>query len=300
MRHSSHDKIKQKIFVLLPPYGWLILFFLVPFLLVLLISFSEIADGVPPYTLFFGHDASGAFYFKPYSGNYKLLVTDPLYIGAYLKSLQIAGISTIIALIVSYPIAYGITQVQPNLRNILLLLVLIPFWTALLIRVYAWITLLKGNGLINQWLISLGIIHEPLEMMNTKGAVVLGIVYSYLPFMILPIYLALEKIPPALLEAAEDLGCRPLKVFLRVTLPLSIPGMIAGSMLVFVPAVGEFVIPDLLGGSRVLTIGKVLWNEFFLNRDWPTAAAVTIVMTLILVVPIMIIQRIIGKKEQAA
>jgi putrescine transport system permease protein len=282
---------------LLPSYGWLIVFCLMPLLLVLCISFSATIDGVPPYQLFFGKNELGEFEFKPVFDSYSLLFSDSLYLRAYLTSLKIAAISTFFILLIAYPIAYGIVRAPQNWRNFLLLLVIIPFWSSLLIRVYAWITILKGNGLLNQWLMNLHLISEPLVIMNTQTAVIIGIVYSYLPFMILPLYSALEKIDPSLLEAATDLGCPPFSAFLQITLPLSIPGIIAGSMLVFIPAVGEFVIPDLLGGSQIMTIGKVLWNEFFLNRDWPTAAAVTTIMTFIIILPIVFIQRIIGKKE---
>lgn len=299
MRHAARHFLNRKLAVLFPSYGWLLLFFLLPFLLVMAISFSPISEGIPPYTLFFGVNENNVSYIKPYFGNYQLLWEDSLYIAAYLDSLRLAAISTFIALIIAYPIAYGITRQPEKWRNILLLLVIIPFWTAQLIRIYAWITLLKNNGLINEWLMSLHLISTPFSMLNTEGAVILGIVYSYLPFMILPLYSALEKINPSLLEAAEDLGCSPFRAFLRITLPLSISGIIAGCMLVFIPAVGEFVIPDLLGGARVLTIGKVLWNEFFLNRDWPTAAAVTIVITLIVIIPVMMVQWFIGKNKDA-
>lgn len=299
MIHTEHRFSSRRLAALLPSYGWLLLFFLAPFLLVVAISFSPISESIPPYRMFFGVDENNVSYFAPYYDNYKLLFSDSLYIRAYFDSVRLAAISTVVALCIAYPLAYGIVKQSPKWRNILLLFVIIPFWTSLLIRVYAWITLLKANGLINEWLMALNIIDAPLQMINTEGAVVLGIVYSYLPFMILPLYSALEKIPPSLMEAAEDLGCRPFSAFLQVILPLSIPGIIAGSMLVFIPAVGEFVIPDLLGGAQVLTIGKVLWNEFFMNRDWPTAAAVTIIMTLVVVVPIMLLQRMIGKSKNA-
>jgi putrescine transport system permease protein len=288
----------NKLLVLLPSYSWLVVFCLMPLLLVFCISFSGTVDGIPPYQLFFGHDETGQFVFKPVYDSYNLLFTDSLYFRAYLTSLKIAAISTFFILIIAYPIAYGIVRAPQDWRNFLLLLVIIPFWSSLLIRVYAWITILKGNGLLNQWLMSFHIISEPLVIMNTQTAVIIGIVYSYLPFMILPLYSALEKINPQLLEAATDLGCPPFSAFVQITLPLSIPGIIAGSMLVFIPAVGEFVIPDLLGGSQIMTIGKVLWNEFFLNRDWPTAAAVTTIMTFIIILPIVFVQRMIGKKEE--
>lgn len=287
----------NKLFVLLPSYGWLVIFCLMPLLLVVCISFSGAIDGIPPYQLFFGYDENGLFQSNPVFDSYSLLFSDSLYLMAYLTSLKLAAISTFFILLIAYPIAYGIVRAPQNWRNFLLLMVIIPFWSSLLIRVYAWITILKGNGLLNQWLMGMHIIDEPLVIMNTEIAVVIGIVYSYLPFMILPLYSALEKINPALLEAATDLGCPPFSAFLQITLPLSIPGIIAGSMLVFIPAVGEFVIPDLLGGSQIMTIGKVLWNEFFLNRDWPTAAAVTTVMTFVIVLPIVFVQRIIGRKE---
>ncbi len=299
MRLTPLEKQQKhgRLWVLVPAYGWLLLFFIVPFLLVLCISFSEAVDAVPPYKLFFGFDAEGNFQFSPVLSNYRLLFTDYLYLHTYFVSIWLAAISTVMALLIAYPIAYGIVRAPRQYRNILLLLVVIPFWTGLLLRVYAWIVILKSNGLLNNWLINLGLISQPLAIMNTQIAVVIGIVYSYLPFMILPLYSALEKLPPAYLEAAEDLGAKPLAAFWQVTLPLSVSGIVAGCMMVFIPALGEFVIPDLLGGSNVLTIGKVLWNEFFNNRDWPTAAAVTIIMTMMLVVPIMIVQRIIGRRE---
>jgi putrescine transport system permease protein len=291
------NKKLNSLLVLLPSYGWLIIFCLMPLLIVFCISFSAVVDGVPPYKLFFGFDETGTFFAKPIFESYSLLFSDSLYLRAYITSLRLAAISTFIILLIAYPIAYGIVRAPQNWRNVLLLFVIIPFWSSLLIRVYAWITILKGNGLLNQWLMGMHIISEPLVIMNTEPAVILGIVYSYLPFMILPLYSALEKIDPSLLEAATDLGCPPSSAFLQITLPLSIPGIIAGSMLVFIPAVGEFVIPDLLGGSQIMTIGKVLWNEFFLNRDWPTAAAVTTIMTGVIILPIVFIQRIIAKRE---
>ncbi len=286
----------NRLLVILPSYSWVIIFCLVPLLIVFGISFSSVIEGVPPYKLFFGFDDLGSFSIKPVFESYSLLFSDSLYLRAYITSLKLASISTFIILLIAYPIAYGIVKAPQEWRNILLLFVIIPFWSSLLIRVYAWITILKGNGLLNQWLMSMGIISEPLVIMNTEFAVVLGIVYSYLPFMILPLYSALEKINPSLLEAATDLGCPPFSAFLQITLPLSVPGIIAGSMLVFIPAVGEFVIPDLLGGSQIMTIGKVLWNEFFLNRDWPAAAAVTTIMTFVIILPVVFVQRLIAKR----
>jgi putrescine transport system permease protein len=223
--------------------------------------------------------------------SYLFLLDDSLYINAYLSSLKIASISTLIALVIGYAIAYSIAKAPARWRGILLMLVILPFWTSFLIRVYAWIGILKTEGLLNLLLISLGVIDKPLTIMNTDLAVYIGIVYSYLPFMILPLYANLEKMDFSLLEAAADLGCRPFKAFWTVTIPLSLPGILAGCFLVFIPAVGEFVIPDLLGGTQTLMIGKVLWMEFFNNRDWPVASAVAIILLAILVVPIMYYQK---------
>ena len=210
--------------------------------------------------------------------------------------MKIALISTIVCLLIGYPMAYAIARANPAYRNTLLLLIILPFWTSFLLRVYAWIGLLKNNGLVNNILLQLGIIDQPIVMMQTDFAVYLGIVYSYLPFMILPLYANLEKLDWTLLEAASDLGCKPIKAFFKVTLPLSVPGIIAGAMLVFIPAVGEFVIPALLGGPDTLMIGRVLWDEFFGNRDWPVASAVAIAMLIFLVVPIMFFRHYQGKE----
>jgi putrescine transport system permease protein len=288
----------RKFTIIFPPYFWLIIFFLLPFLLVMVISFGEVADNIPPYKLPFSFDQErNAIRVEPYFENYKLIFSDNLYIKAYFDSIRLAVISTIIALLIGYPIAYFIARADARKQSFLLLLITIPFWTAFLIRIYAWITILKNNGLLNQILMGIGLINEPIMFLNTEFAVVLGIVYSYLPFMILPLYSAIEKINPTLIEAAWDLGCKPFKAFLRVTLPLSLPGVITGCMLVFIPAIGEFVIPDLLGGSQVVTIGKVLWNEFFLNRDWPLAAAITLIITAIIIIPVMIGQEVIARKK---
>jgi putrescine transport system permease protein len=224
-------------------------------------------------------------------GNFAFLVEDNLYWKAYLNSIFVAGVSTLLCLLIGYPMAYAIARSSPATRNVLLLLVILPFWTSFLLRVYAWIGILKNNGLINNTLLSLGLIDQPIQMLQTDFAVYVGIVYSYLPFMILPLYANLEKMDLTLLEAAADLGCRPWEAFLKVTLPLSLPGVIAGCLLVFIPAVGEFVIPALLGDPGMLMIGKVLWTEFFNNRDWPIASAVAIALLLFLVIPIMFFQR---------
>jgi putrescine transport system permease protein len=273
------------------PYLWLFFFFLVPFLIVFKISFSSVQIAMPPYAPLFEWVEEQALELRLNLANYAFLLTDDLYVSAYLYSIKVAAVSTLWCLIVGYPMAYAIARSPPTWRNVFLMLVILPFWTSFLLRVYAWIGLLKNNGVINNVLIALGVIDEPITMMQTDFAVYIGIVYSYLPFMILPLYANLEKHDLTLLEAAEDLGAKPATAFLRVTLPLSIPGIVAGSLLVFIPAVGEFVIPSLLGRTDQLMIGRVLWDEFFANRDWPVASAVAIAMLLLLVVPIMIFQR---------
>ncbi len=272
--------------MVLLPYGWLALFFLAPFAIVLKISLADQALGVPPYTPLF---ADGQL--QATAANYLFLLSDSLYARAYGNALWFAAGATFFCLLIGYPLAYGITRAPLRWRNFLLLLVILPFWTSFLIRVYAWIGLLKGNGLINNALIGLGLIHAPLPLLNNAFAVYVGLVYSYLPFMVLPLYAALEKLDPALLEAAADLGCRPAAAFRRITLPLSIPGIIAGSLLVFIPMCGEFVIPELLGGPDTLMIGKVLWDEFFTNRDWPVASAVAVAMLVLLVIPMGALRR---------
>jgi putrescine transport system permease protein len=282
------------------PYLWLLLFFLLPFLIVLKISFAEFRLGLPPYTPLFEWLEGSYLQIRLALGNYLFLGQDPLYITAYLSSLKVAAISTLIALVIGYPMAYAIARASPSWRAVFLLLVILPFWTSFLIRVYAWIGILKNNGLINTALMSLGLIDDPLPLLNTEFSLYVGIVYSYLPFMVLPLYATLEKMDVSLIEAAADLGCRPLRVFLTVTLPLSMPGIVAGSMLVFIPAVGEFVIPDLLGGADTLMIGKVLWSEFFNNRDWPVASAVAIAMLVLLVIPIVIFQHYQQRQSERA
>jgi putrescine transport system permease protein len=281
------------------PYVWLLLFFVVPFLIVLKISFSDIDLAIPPYKPLVTWDAQNSPTITLNFNNYGFLFTDPLYIKAFLNSMKVAFISSLLCLLIGYPMAYGIARSRPAVRNLLLMLVVLPFWTSLLLRVYAWIGLLKANGVINNVLLSLGIIHEPLTMLYTPFAMYVGIVYSYLPFMILPLYSNLEKMDWQLIEAAQDLGCRPWKAFLAITLPLSRNGILAGSMLVFIPAVGEFVIPALLGGPNALMIGRILWDEFFSNRAWPVASAVAIVL-LILLVPFMMWYQSIQARESAA
>jgi putrescine transport system permease protein len=275
------------------PYLWSLLFFLAPFLIIFKISLSQTAIAMPPYVPVIG--GLGDLWSKLSDftfDNYVFLTEDPLYYSAYLSSLRIALVSTILLLIVGYPIAYGMARAPKSLRNALVMAVILPFWTSFLIRVYAWIGILKPEGLITIALQGLGILgpNEQIHVYNTEIAVFIGIVYSYLPFMVLPLYAALEKLDTTLLEAAADLGCPPTKSFWVITFPLSLPGVIAGCFLCFIPIVGEFVIPDLLGGSETLMIGKTLWAEFFNNRDWPVSSAVAVVLLIILVVPIVIFQ----------
>ena len=273
------------------PYLWLLLFFLVPFAIVLKISFSTAQIAMPPYAPLLHWVSEKVVQVQLNFGNFLFLVQDNLYWSAYLTSIGIALVSTLLCLLIGYPIAYSIARSNPSTRNILMLLVVLPFWTSFLLRVYAWIGILKSNGLLNNFLMWLGVISEPLQILQTYTAVYIGIVYSYLPFMILPLYANLEKMDLTLLEAASDLGCRPWQAFYKITLPLSTPGIVAGCLLVFIPVVGEFVIPSLLGSPGMLMIGKVLWTEFFNNRDWPVASAVAIALLLFLVIPIMYYQR---------
>ena len=273
------------------PYLWLLLFFLVPFVIVLKISFSTAQIAMPPYAPLLHWVSEKVVQVQLDFSNFLFLVQDNLYWKAYLTSIGIAFVSTMLCLLIGYPIAYSIARSEPATRNILMLMIVLPFWTSFLLRVYAWIGILKQDGLLNNLLMWLGLIHEPIQILQTYTAVYIGIVYSYLPFMILPLYANLEKMDITLLEAASDLGCRPWQAFYKITLPLSVPGIVAGCLLVFIPAVGEFVIPSLLGSPGMLMIGKVLWTEFFNNRDWPVASAVAIALLLFLVIPIMYYQR---------
>ncbi|TWS96349.1 ABC transporter permease [Reyranella sp. CPCC 100927] len=262
------------------PYLWLLLFFAAPFIIVAAISFADnTPDTVPPVTL----SGSGR--------SYTQLAADALYPAAYLNSLRIAAIATLITLLIGYPMAYGIARAPAGWRGPLLMAVILPFWTSFLIRIYAWKGILSENGLLNQVLRGSGLVEDPGTLLGTEWAIYLGIAYAYLPFMVLPLYAVLEKLDRSLLEAAADLGARPERAFLTVTLPLSLPGIMGGCLLVFIPAVGEFVIPDLLGGTETLMIGKVLWDEFFSNSDWPAASAVAMVMLVVLVAPIVLFQR---------
>ncbi|WP_412051185.1 ABC transporter permease subunit [Hoeflea sp. Naph1] len=289
--------------VIIIPYTWLLVFFLVPFGIVLKISLSEPMMAMPPYapTIDMADGISGIIdAFRQFSfSNYLWLTEDSLYINAYISSITIAFISTLLTLLIGFPLAYGMARAPTSVRPTLLMLVILPFWTSFLIRVYAWIGILKPEGLLNQLLLAIGVVDEPLIILNTNTAVYIGIVYSYLPFMVLPIYAALEKMDYTLIEAAQDLGCPAISAFWKITFPLAIPGIVAGCLLVFIPAVGEFVIPDLLGGSRTLMIGKTLWSEFFNNRDWPVSSAVAVLLLLILVVPIMIFQQAQAKAQES-
>ncbi|ARP64138.1 putrescine/spermidine ABC transporter permease [Mesorhizobium sp. WSM1497] len=288
--------------VIIIPYIWLLFFFLIPFVIVFKISLSQTAIAIPPYTpaLDFSGGISGFLaQLKQLSlDNYTWLTQDALYFNAYVTSVIIAAVSTVLTLLVGYPIAYGMARAPATIRPTLLMLVILPFWTSFLIRVYAWIGILKPEGLLNQLLLATGVIHQPLIILNTYTAIFIGIVYSYLPFMVLPLYSALEKMDYSLIEAAKDLGCPPTNAFWKITFPLSLPGVIAGCLLVFIPAVGEFVIPDLLGGSQTLMIGKTLWNEFFANRDWPVSSAVAVILLLLLIVPIMLFQRAQARAQE--
>ncbi|WP_128292225.1 MULTISPECIES: ABC transporter permease subunit [Afifella] len=289
--HALRSFFARRIVIAIP-YLWLAVFFLAPFLIVLKISFSATAIAMPPYTPVFDGLATLWERAKDLSfDNYVWLTEDALYIKAYLSSVKIALISTAITLLIGYPLALAMARAPDRIRPLLLMAIILPFWTSFLIRVYAWIGILKPEGLLNQLLLSLGVIDQPLTIINTDWAVYIGIVYSYLPFMVLPLYATLEKMDYRLIEAANDLGATPLGAFWKITVPLSVPGILAGSLLVFIPAVGEFVIPDLLGGSDTLMIGRTLWVEFFYNRDWPVASAVAIVLLLLLVVPIVIFQK---------
>jgi putrescine transport system permease protein len=274
------------------PYLWLGLFFLLPFAIVLQISMAETALAQPPYTSLWEWAQDGVLQIRLNIQNFILVLGDELYLAAFLNSLWVALVCTLLCLLIGYPMAYAIATASDRLRTPLLMLIVLPFWTSFLIRVYAWIGILKPNGLLNNLLIGMGLIDEPLAILHTQTAVYIGVVYSYLPFMILPLYANLTRLDFSLLEAAADLGCRPFKAFLKVTLPLSLPGIVAGSMLVFIPVVGEFVIPDLLGGPDSLMVGKMLWTEFFGNKDWPLASAVAICLLALLVVPFVAMQRL--------
>ncbi|HEY2024944.1 ABC transporter permease subunit [Paraburkholderia sp.] len=282
-------KLTGRTAVVAGPFIWLLLFFLVPFLLVVKISFADSQLGIPPYTQLVNF-AEGALHITLDLSHYAFLLTDSLYFATYVNSVVVAAISTVLCLLIGYPMAYYIARSNPATRNLLMMAVMLPFWTSFLIRVYAWIGILKNNGLLNNFLMSIGLIHSPIELYHTNTAVYIGMVYSYLPFLVMPLYAHLVKMDLTLLEAAYDLGAKPWKAFWQITLPLSKNGIIAGCLLVFIPAVGEYVIPELLGGANTLMIGRVMWNEFFDNADWPMASAVTCAMVLLLLVPMALFQ----------
>jgi putrescine transport system permease protein len=286
------------------PYLWMALFFLVPFLFVLKISLSQTAIAQPPYTPVFdvgeGWEAIKAAFAALSLDNFRLLVSDDLYVLSYLRSLNVAAISTAILLLIGYPIAYGMARLPQRWHAAAMMLVIVPFWTSFLIRIYAWINILQHDGLLNQILLALHLVSTPVVWLSTDGAMYLGIVYSYLPFMILPLYATLSKMDPALLEAANDLGASPRQACWRVTFPLSLPGVGAGALLCFIPIVGEFVIPDLLAGSDALMIGQTLWLEFFTNKDWPVASATAVVLLLLLLAPLLLYDRLQRRQLERA
>jgi putrescine transport system permease protein len=282
--------------VVLAPYLWLVAFFFVPFLIVLKISLSQTAIAQPPYVPVFDL-AAGWQGIKDFVGglsfeNYRSLASDDIYLFSYLRSLTVAAVSTVILVLAGFPIAYAMARAPRRWRPVLLMLIVLPFWTSFLIRVYAWINILQRDGLLNQALSALGLIDRPVTWLATDTAIYIGLVYSYLPFMVLPLYASLEKLDDSLLEAAADLGCPRWKAFWTVTVPLALPGLGAGALLCFIPIVGEFVVPDLLGGSDTTMIGQTLWTEFFSNKDWPVASAVAVVLVVLLVGPIAIYQHL--------
>jgi putrescine transport system permease protein len=287
---AARNRLSGRWLIAALPYLWLIAFFLVPFLIVLKISLSQTAIAQPPYTptldLAAGWEGLKAFLGQLSFSTYGLLLQDDIYLLSYLKSLQIAALSTLALVVIGLPIAYGMARAPGRAQAILLVAVILPFWTSFLIRVYAWINILQRDGLLNDALRALGLIDEPVAWLASDTAVYIGIIYSYLPFMVLPLYANFQKLDETLLEAAADLGCQRWKTFFVVTLPLVLPGLAAGALLCFIPIIGEFVIPDLLGSSQTLMIGQTLWTEFFANRDWPVASAIAVVLLVLLVVPI--------------
>ncbi len=289
-----HGRSFWQSLVLRIPYLWLLAFFLVPFLIVLKISLSQTAIAQPPYLpvldLAAGWPGLKAFFAALSFDNYLLIGSDPLYLLSYVKSVEIAAFSTLILIFIGYPIAYAMARMPRRWQAVLVVLVVLPFWTSLLIRIYAWMNILQHDGLLNQALLALSIVKEPQAWLATDTAIYIGVVYSYLPFMVLPVYATLEKHDESLREAAADLGCPRWKIFWLVTLPLSSSGLLAGVLLCFIPIVGEFVIPDLLGGSQSPMIGQTIWMEFFSNKDWPAASAVAVVLVCLLVTPILIYQ----------
>ena len=298
--NTSHDTRGWLRRAVALPYLWLLLFFFTPFLIILKISVAEPVVAQPPFTALLQWTENGFAGISATFENYAFLFKDGYYGIIYLESLKMAAIGTVLCLLLGYPMAYYIARQAPKRRNLLLLAIILPFWISFLLRVYAWIGLLGNKGVINHFLMSWGVIDAPLTMLYNDFAVYLGIVYSYLPFMVLPLYSNLERLNVELLDAAADLGARRWQGFIDVTLPLSVPGIVGGCLLVFIPAVGEFTIPALLGGADTLMIGRVLWDEFFINRDWPVASAVSVVLLLLLLLPILWFQRIQSREQEPA
>lgn len=286
---SRLTRLRSDAISIAPPFVWLVLFLLLPFILVLKISFADLKFGVPPYTSL-TEWKDEALSLTLHLRGYLLLLSDSLYVSTYINSLRMAGITTLVCILIGYPMAYYIARAPERIRHVLLLAVILPFWTSLLLRVYAWVGILRSDGLLNSLLLNLGVISSPLEIYRTDLAVYIGLVYAYLPFFILPLYATLVKMDLRLLDAAYDLGARPWRAFVSITLPLSMPGVISGAMLVFIPAVGEYVIPEMLGGADTLMMGRIMWSEFFTNADWPMASAITIVMVSLLLIPLIVFQ----------
>ncbi len=299
VRISRKIQSSWKGVVVFLPYAWLLIFFLLPFVIVAKISLAEALIASPPFSSLIEWTDEGILTIRIVIDNFLYIFEDDLYVSTYLNSVKISSISTILCLLLGYPIAYGIVRSPPTTKNLLLFMIILPFWTSFLLRVYAWMGLLSDQGTINNMLISLGLIETPIRMLYTEFAVYVGIVYTYLPFMVLPLYANMEKLDNTLNEAAADLGAKPVSIFLTITLPLTMPGIIAGGLLVFIPATGEYVIPDLLGGGNVLMIGRLLFNEFHANHDWPVAAAVAIALLVLLVAPMMAYQHYQGKQAEA-
>ncbi|WP_347554353.1 ABC transporter permease subunit [Robbsia sp. KACC 23696] len=300
-RHERHAARRHRFgrkAVIAVPFLWLFVFFFIPFLLVVKISFADQEMGIPPYTQLVEF-ADGVLKISLQLGHYAFLATDSLYFATYISSLKIAAISTFFCLLIGYPMAYQIARSDPARRNLYLMAVMLPFWTSFLIRVYAWIGILKNNGLLNQFLMATGLVHSPVALYHTTWGVYIGMVYSYLPFLVMPLYAHLVKMDRSVLEAAYDLGAKPWQAFWQITIPLSRNGIIAGCMLVFIPSVGEYVIPGMLGGADTLMIGRVMWDEFFSNADWPMASAVTCAMVLLLLVPMALFQYTQNKEAQS-
>jgi putrescine transport system permease protein len=291
----SQIKPSGRSVVIAVPFAFLLLFFMVPFLAVVKISFADLRMAMPPYSALTDF-SNGVLQIKLNFSHYRSVLTDGLYIGAYLKSVEVALFSTLLCLLIGYPTAYIIARSTPARRNLLMIGVMLPFWTSYLIRIYSWIGILKEKGLLNSVLIWSHMIDEPLRLYHTDWGLYIGMVYSYLPYLILPLYAHLVKMDMRLLEAARDLGAKPWKVFLTVTIPLSARGIVAGCLLVFIPAVGEYVIPELLGGADSLMIGRVMWDDFFNNTDWPVAAAAACAMVALLLIPMAWFQKIQAKE----